>query len=493
MSTILSNQVTPHAGCTLVIFGASGDLAKKKLYPSLYQLYKQKLLPQPFHVVGYSRTKMTDEQFREKLCASHTYEDTSFFSHISYISGESYSDEASLAKLSKAFETHSQNRIFYLSLPPAEFRNVCSGLKKAKLITQNSGSKENAHTIVGREPFTRIVFEKPFGSDYTSALKLKKFVSNHFENEQIFPVDHYLGKEPLQNVLYFRFANSVFENLWNGRYIDHMQITLNEDIRVEKRAGYFDNNGIMRDMVQSHALQVLALSCMEPPSVFTADAIRAEKTKFLQLLQPFEASDVMMSSGIIRAQYENYLQEEGVAPDSKTETLVAFRVPIHNWRWSGMPVYIRTGKALSRKCAELVVHFKDVLYNIFGNAHTFAGNKLIFRFQPDTFLKFSIQTKVPVNDMILKSTNMNFLYSDEFKDIDYSNGYDRILHSALANDGTLFLSQEEILAQWKFSDSILNEWHGDKYIPLYNYKIGSEGPQELHELMHMDNRAWNND
>lgn len=493
MPDILNNQVTPHAGCTLVIFGASGDLAKKKLYPSLYQLYTQKLLPETFHVVGYSRTNMTQDEFQKNLSSCYAYKDSSFFSHISYMSGQSYSDEKALAQLNKVFEKHSQNRIFYLSLPPSEFRNVCTGLKKAGIITQNSGSKDNAHTVLGRQPFTRVVFEKPFGRNYTSALKLKKFVSNHFKAEQIFPVDHYLGKEPLQNVLYFRFANSVFENLWNGRYIDHMQITLNEDIRVEKRAGYFDRNGIMRDMVQSHALQVLALSCMEPPSVFAAEAIRAEKTKFLQLLQPFEASDVMMGSGIIRAQYEKYLQEEGVAPHSKTETLVALKIPIHNWRWSGMPVYIRTGKALSRKCAELVVHFKDVPYNMFGHMQTFSGNKLIFRFQPETFLKFSIQTKVPVNEMVLKSTDMNFMYSDEFKHIDYSNGYDRILHSAFANDGTIFLSQDEILAQWKFSDSILNEWQGDKYIPLYNYAIGSDGPQELYELMHKDNRAWNKD
>lgn len=491
-STMFSeNQTTPHAGCTLVIFGASGDLAKKKLYPSLYQLYKRGMLPEPFHVVGFARTKMTRETFIAGLSAAYKYADQSFFSFLSYVNGKSYSDDKALASLSKVFEKHSQNRIFYLSVPPGEFRNISLGIKNAQLITQNSGSKENEHTVVGQQPFTRVVFEKPFGTDFVSARKLLRFISNHFRSDQVFPVDHYLGKEPIQNILYFRFANSVFENLWNGRYIDHMQITLNEEIGVEKRGGYFDTSGTMRDMIQSHALQVLALSCMEPPSSFTAENIRAEKAKLLELLHPLTADEVAKDA--VRGQYEGYLNESGIAKHSMTETLVGFKVRIHNWRWSGVPVYIRSGKALSRRCTELVVSFKKPPYNMFGDSRKLYSNKLIFRFQPDTFLNFGIQTKVPGNDRDTTTTNMDFKYSDEFNAADYANGYDRILHSAFINDASIFLSPAELLAQWNFADSLISEWKDNKHIPLHVYPRGSNGPAELDALLTADDRSWNTD
>ena len=460
---ILKGQVTPASGCVIVIFGASGDLARKKLYPSLYQLYVDKLLPKQFHIVGYSRTKMTQEKFRENLSSAYKYKDTSFFSKISYVNGPSYSDEKALLQLNKVFNKVSQNRIYYLSLPPTEFRNVCTGLKKAKLLTQNSGSEDNQHTLIGEQPFTRIVFEKPFGVSYSSARKLHKFISNHFKQDQIFLIDHYLGKEPIQNILYFRFANSIFENLWNGRYIDHMQITLNEDITVDKRAGYFDNSGTLRDMIQTHALQVLALACMEPPSSFTANNIRTEKAKLLESLRAFSPAEVM--SNVVRGQYDGYLQEQGVAENSMTETLVAFKVNIHNWRWSGMPVYVRTGKALREKCTELVVHFKETPYNMFGETNEMFSNRLIFRFQPDTFVKLHMQTKVPGNTEDMIGTDMNFTYATKFKDINYSNGYDRILHSAVINDSRLFLSPPELLAQWYFTDAIIEEWDRNSNIP----------------------------
>lgn len=485
-----SQQVTPEKGCSIVIFGASGDLAKKKLFPSLYQLYKDNQLPSKFYIVGYARTKMTTETFKAKLQEISKYDDHKFFDNITYISGQ-YNESEEMRSLQKYFDRYSLNRLFYLSLPPTEFRNVCRALQKTKLITKNSGSLRNAHTIIGEQPFTRVVIEKPFGTDFESALKLERFLSKHFEPDQIFAIDHYLGKEPIQNILFFRFANSIFENLWNGKYIDNIQIFMDEEITIDKRAGYFDSAGILRDMVQSHGLQLLSLVMMEPPSDFSAEQIRSEKSKLLSSLKVLSTNEVKDS--VIRAQYDGYLKEEGVLENSQTETMVVIRTEVNNWRWSGTPIYIRTGKALKRKKTEVVITFKPIPYNMMGTSgpNDILKNRLVFRLQPDTNIKLRMMSKVPGHNIQMVSTEMDFPYDVQFKEYNYVNGYDRILYSAFINDATLFLSSKELFAQWKFTDAIINAWKEDDNIPLYTYQKGSDGPQEIFELVKKDGNSWN--
>ncbi len=487
-------QVSPHKGVSLIIFGASGDLAKKKLLPSLHALYVSRLLPDPIHIICYGRTKFTTESYKEELCKTKKY-DAQFLDIVHYVSGQ-YAVCPEIKNILSVVPNQSLNRIFYLSLPPGEFRNVSKALKESSLITKNSGGKEFAHTKIGQQPYTRIVLEKPFGEDYISAVKLNRFITNIFDPAQIYSIDHYLGKEPVQNILFFRFANSLFENLWNSRYIDHIQLSLNEKIRVENRAGYFDSSGMLKDMVQSHALQMLALALMEPPKDFSAQSVRNEKHKVLSSLRIYNNANEVITN-VIRAQYEGYLQEKGVPEDSKTETFIALKTYVDNWRWSGVPIYIRSGKALQEKCTELVVYFKEVPHNIFRNTADnekihLDANRLVFRIQPETFIRLNVQTKIPGNTLQIIPTDLNFPYEDAFKDIDYSNGYDRILFSAMINDASLFLSSDELFSQWRFADSILHTWKKSRRkIPLYTYTTGSAGPVEALQLLEKDKRQWN--
>ena len=487
-------QVSPYKGVSLIIFGASGDLAKKKLLPSLYSLYSLQLLPKPIHIICYGRTKFTTETYREELCKTKKY-NKEFLDIVHYVSGK-YAACPEIKNILSVVPNQSPNRIFYLSLPPGEFRNISKALKESSLITKNSGGTEFAHTKIGQQAYTRIVLEKPFGESYTSAVKLNRFIISIFDTSQVYSIDHYLGKEPIQNILFFRFANSIFENSWNSRYIDHIQLSLNERIQVENRAGYFDSSGMLKDMIQSHALQMLALALMEPPKDFLAKSVRSEKHKVLSSLRTYANADEVIKN-VVRAQYEGYLQETGIVENSKTETFVALKTYVDNWRWSGMPIYIRSGKALQEKCTELVVYFKKVPHNIFQNVidneqvHLDA-NRLVFRIQPETFIRLHVQTKIPGNTLKIVSTDLNFPYEDAFKNIDYSNGYDRILFSAMINDASLFLSSDELFSQWQFADSILDVWKKSRRkIPLHTYGIDSKGPNESLELIAKDGRQWN--
>lgn len=484
---LFTNQVSPVDGCTLVIFGASGDLAKKKLFPSLYQLYKDDMLPKKIRVVGYARTQLSNEAFIERLESAYTYEDRTFFDLVEYVYG-GYDKPEDFKQIEDILESYSSNRIFYFSLPPMSVRTVCRSLQKRELITENSGSEEYRHTVIGAEPYTRLVLEKPFGEDLESAVKLERFLYQHFTYNQIFIIDHYLGKEPLQNILFFRFTNALFENVWNGKHIESIQMTMYEDIGVEKRAGYFDSTGMLRDMVQSHGLQMLALLMMEPPNEYKAKAVRREKSKLLQSLRPFTKENI--HTDVVRAQYDGYLSEEGVQDNSKTETLVCFKTYVDNWRWAGVPIFVRSAKATSMKRTELIVNFKEVAHNILGNNHMLEQNRLVFRLQPETFIKLRVTTKVPGNELQVKATDLDFPYAKEFEGLNFINGYDRILFSALMNDPTLFLSIEEVIAQWVFIDSIRNVWLEDESVPLYTYKQKTTGPKEVDELIKMEGKKW---
>lgn len=487
-SNIFDNQVSPEEGCTLVIFGASGDLAKKKLFPSLYQLYKDDMLPKKIRVVGYARTKLSNEEFIARLESAYTYEDKQFYNIIEYVYG-GYDKPEDFNQIQSILEKHSLNRIFYFSLPPMSVRTVCRSLQKKQLITENSGSEEYRHTVIGEQPYTRLVLEKPFGEDLESAVKLERFLYQHFTYNQIFIIDHYLGKEPLQNILFFRFTNALFENVWNGKHIESIQLTMYEDIGVENRAGYFDSTGMLRDMVQSHGLQMLALLLMEPPNEYKAKAIRREKSKLLQSLRPFTKESV--HTDVVRAQYDGYLSEDGVGENSKTETLVAMKTFVDNWRWGGVPIFIRSAKATTMKRTELVVNFKKVAHNILGDEHTLERNRLVFRLQPETFIKLRVSTKVPGNELQVRATDLDFPYAKEFEGLNFVNGYDRIIFTALMNNPTLFLSVEEVIAQWVFIDSIRNVWNTDESVPLYTYKQKTTGPKEIDELINMEGEKWN--
>lgn len=486
-------QISPHEGCTIIIFGASGDLSKRKLFPSLFQLYNEDMLPKVFHIVGYARTRMNTEEFKEKLQEFSSY-DEEFLSHITYISGQ-YDSVEHMKCLDTIFNQHSRNRIYYLSLPPSEFRNVCKTLKQADLITQNSGGMEHAHTIIGEQPYSRIALEKPFGTSLESAIKLERFLSQHFDPSQIFTIDHYLGKEPVQNILFFRFANTIFESIWNNQYIESIEVSMLEDIKVEKRAGYFDSTGILQDMIQSHGLQILALAMMEPPQSFNAKDVRIEKSKVLSALTIYDYDVAALNELVVRGQYEGYLLEEGVEKNSETETFVAMKTYINNWRWAGVPIYIRTGKALKEKRTELVINFKKIPYNLFDDVeNSLTHNRLIFRFQPETFINLRIMSKIPGNQLQIKPTELDFPYDIEFKEFNYANGYDRILFSIFDNNATLFLSSDELFAQWKFIDSIITLWknnNNNNNIPIFSYPCGSDGPKEVSKLFDSGVEAWN--
>ncbi len=485
-------QVSPDSGSVLVIFGASGDLAKRKLFPSLYQLHQAKMLPEPFFILGYARTPIEREDYITRLKDLYNYSDTSFFDLIDYIHGQ-YDDHVSLARISTYLEKYSRNRLFYLSTPPSEVRNVFSGLKKAKLLTENSGGIKNKHTVAGSQPWTRAVLEKPFGEDEISAEKLNTFMSHMLTPDQVFVIDHFLGKEPIQNLLFFRFSNAIFENLWNSRYIDHIQISLCEDLRVEKRAGYFDQNGILKDMLQSHGLQMLALAMMEPPVSLDAEDVRKEKAKVLKALNKFSPAQVL--THVVRGQYDGYLSEEGVKEHSKTETFVALKTEVNNWRWKGIPVYLRTGKALNRKFTEIAICFREIPYNLFKEeALPLSSNRLLFRFQPETYIRLRTNIKIPGNTLSMTSSDLEFPYETRFKDIDFKNGYDRILYSSLINDASLFLSYPEVVEQWKFTDSILDVWNSNAQVPLFPYNQGSYGPNEMNTLFSdTKKQGWNED
>jgi len=482
---------------TIVIFGASGDLTYRKLIPALYALYNQKMLPEKFHVLGVSRTLITNEDFRSKMAEGiskfseniHLNEEQIkvFISHLSYFQMDmSLADEYTRLKQElfkiTAEEQTENNYLFYLSMPPSMFSVISGNLGKVGLSASADG-------------FKRLIIEKPFGYDLESGLLLNKQLHEAFNENQIYRIDHYLGKETVQNLLVMRFGNGIFEPLWNRNFIDHIEITSAENIGVEGRGGYYDGSGALRDMLQNHLLQVVGLMAMEPPSSIEADAIRNETMKVLQSLKPIKEEDV--PNQVIRGQYVashirgesvvGYREEKGVNPESRTETFVAMKFFIDNWRWGGVPFYIRTGKRLPTRVTEVVVYFKPTPQNLFQNGDS--CNQLIIRIQPDEGVLLKFGLKLPGAGFNVKEVNMDFHYS-ELSDIHLPSAYERLIYDAMLGDSTLYARADAVEAAWKFVAPVQKVWATDLTQKIYGYPAGTWGPEQANELIEKSSSGW---
>ncbi len=492
--------------CTMVIFGASGDLTKRKLVPALYSLARDRLLGSPFNVVGVARRPSSHEDFRTAMREStNTFarrrpvEDAlweSFSQGIFYSQGE-FGDPDGYARLKVFLDKLDEergtagNRIYYLSTPPAEYPKIIQHLGQAGLINKDRSG-----------PFTRVIIEKPFGHDLASAQALNKDVLGILREDQTFRIDHYLGKETVQNILAFRFANALWEPLWNGKYVDHVQLTVAEAIGVEGRGGYFESAGILRDMVQNHMFQFLCLTAMEPPVAFEADAVRDEKLKVLRSLRPLPSDPADLERHVVRGQYGpgsvagqpriGYREEKGVAPDSSVETYVAMNFFIDNWRWAGVPFYLRAGKAMPKRVTEIAIFFKKPPVTLFRRS---AGrlqaepNVLTLRIQPDEGISLKFFSKVPGPTMDVMPVPMEFRYGTSFG-AEPPEAYERLILDCMLGDGTLFTRGDEVEASWTWIDRITRAWaNGAKpYFP--NYDSGSWGPDEADLLIARDGRTW---
>lgn len=482
----------------LVIFGASGDLTKRKLIPEVYELHRQNLLPEKFAVLGVSRTKMTDNEFQDKLAGSiktfgevtdesdlNEFKRKLFYLSIDVASPGDYSKVKSRLLELGSDSGPEKNYIFYLSTPPSLYDTIPHFLAGQGLNSQKEGWK-------------RLVIEKPFGYDYQSAHQLNNSLLTEWQEDQIYRIDHYLGKETVQNLLVTRFSNGIFEPLWNRNYVHHVEITNAENLGIESRGGYYEGTGALRDMVQNHLLQLLALVAMEPPSSFDSNAVRNEKLKVFQSLRPLSETDIY--TNIIRGQYmaskirgeivTGYRDESGVDPGSRTETYIAMKLYVDNWRWGGVPFYIRTGKRLPTRVSEIVIHFKPTPHYLFmtkdgGDGH----NQLVIRIQPDEGILLKFGMKVPGHGFDVQTVNMDFHYSD-VSDIKLPDAYARLLLDCMLGDSTLYSRGDAVEAAWKFIDPILDLWKRSTNIPIYGYPAGTWGPDVADSLIEGKGFTW---
>ncbi|MBV9424972.1 MAG: glucose-6-phosphate dehydrogenase [Solirubrobacterales bacterium] len=484
---------------TLVIFGATGDLAHRKLLPALYNLAHEGALPERFELVGIARRDLSQEEFRSMARASierfsRRRPDADvlevLLGDMRYLSG-SFDDDGVYTDVEQTLREFDEkagrplDHIFYLSTAPQFFPVIASKLGAAGL--NEAGDAE-----------TRLVIEKPFGYDLVSARQLNAEVLSVFDESQCFRIDHYLGKETVQNLMALRFANALFEPVWNRNYVDHVEITAAEDIGIEGRAGYYEGAGALRDLVQNHMLQLLSLLTMEPPSSFEANRLRDEKLKVLEAIVPPAVEDV--ASMAVRAQYgpgvvggvrvPGYREEEGVAPDSRTETYAALRLHVSNWRWAGVPFYLRTGKRLERKLTEIVVTLKPVPHLALQSSGSVGpqSNQIVLTVQPDEGVSVSIGAKIPGARMRIRPVNMEFRYGTSFVS-ESPEAYERLILDAMRGDATLFTRNDEIEALWGIIDPMLTAWSDDTTSPIPQYPAGSAGPEEANALL-LDCRRW---
>jgi len=476
-STELSEPVS------IVIFGASGDLTQRKLIPGLYNLYLKNRLPEVFRIVGVSRTKYSDTEFREKVrggvqnFTGETYTDddwADFSQHLFYLPGDATSVDSyrELDNYLAEREGEVQNRLYYLSTAPSLYSPTLQNLDQAGMSDQTHG-------------WRRIVVEKPFGYDLKSANELDDIVHDVFDEGQVYRIDHYLGKETAQNILFLRFANAIFEPIWNRTYIDNVQITVTESVDVGRRAGYYDQSGVLRDMFQNHLMQLLALTAMEPPISLGADDLRDEKSKVLNAIRSVKISDT------VRAQYDGYLDAEGVADGSTTATYAAIKLYIDNWRWQGIPFYLRSGKALKRKASEITIQFRRPPLALFA-AHPrkqSMPNALSICIQPDEGIHLSFEAKLP-DAREGSQVEMEFHYDDAFGEGAIPEAYERLILDALLGDASLFARTDEIRASWKLVDSLFDGWSQAGAPPVARYKPGTWGPVEANELLDAEGHAW---
>ena len=496
------SYITAADPCTIVIFGASGDLSRRKLVPALYGLAAQDCLARRFAIIGFARTPMTDEAFQASAvdsvkkfadagAAQQEEKCAEFVKALAYVAGEYHRPEAfeklkqRLEELDRAHKLNG-NRLFYLATPPDVYPLVIEQLEKAGLARNPNGKS-----------WVRIVIEKPYGRDLASAKKLNQAVLKVFDEEQVYRIDHYLGKDTVQNLMVLRFGNGIFEPLWNRNYVDHVQITAAETLGVEQRAAFYETAGATRDMIQSHVLQLTSLVAMEPPATFDATAVRNEKIKVLQSIRPFTEQSIM--TDVVRGQYgpgssrgdssllSAYRKEPGVAKDSRTETYVAARLQIDNWRWAGVPFYLRTGKRLPDRVSEIAIQFRSAPHMVF-RGQGLAGNTLVLNVQPDEGISISFHAKLPGQEMKLKPVTMDFSYQKEFGAGERS-AYATLLNDCMRGDATLFDRADGVEAAWALVNPIL-DWFESHKPKFPNYAAGTWGPYEADKLLERDGRHW---
>ncbi|MDX1613534.1 MAG: glucose-6-phosphate dehydrogenase [Candidatus Promineifilaceae bacterium] len=476
---------------TIVIFGASGDLTHRKLVPALYHLFCKQRLPENTAIVGVSRSEYSDDEFRGEMRDSTrqhapdsiTDAEWSRFAPLLHYQPGDLTEAEDFERLKQRLSdlegdgNGAANRLYYLAIAPRFYDTAVRQLGEAGMTQQDNG-------------WRRVVIEKPFGHDLPSARALNEAVHESLEESQIYRIDHYLGKETVQNILVFRFANSLYEPVWNRNYIDHVQITAAETVDVGHRAGYYDGVGVVRDMVQNHMLQLLSMVAIEPPASFDADALRDEKVKVLKAIRPIESHEARQRT--VRGQYAGYRSTEGVDPQSDTATFTALKLSIDNWRWQGVPFYLRSGKALARKLTEISILFRRPPHVMFPlpEGSRISANDLSICIQPDEGIHFSFQAKVPGTPAEMRTVDMEFHYQDAFGQLSIPDAYERLLLDALKGDASLFTRGDAIELAWAMVDQIIEGWRGEQAPPLEIYEPGSWGPEASNRLISHDGYGW---
>ncbi len=498
----MSEQHKQADPCTMIIFGATGDLTKRKLFPALYNLAKDNFLPDSFAIVGVGRQEFTSEEFQAKIKADLTEfigkdvdkDLIKWFVERTHYTGGDFADKKTFKNLQKMLKDLDkqfdipENYFFYLATPPTLFATVTEQACQAGLTDETLG-------------WRRFIYEKPFGTDLESAKNLNAELGKLLKETQIYRIDHYLGKETVQNILVFRFGNSIFEPIWNRNYIDHVQITVAEKLGVEQRGGYYDTAGALRDMIPNHIFQLVTLTAMEPPVSFEADAVRDEQAKILHAIQPFTPEDVLHNA--VRGQYgtgdvENkkliaYRGEENVSPQSNTDTFAALKLSLDNWRWANVPFYIRTGKRLAAKQTEIIIQFKKAPFMLFRDTSVekLTTNRIVIHIQPDEGITLHFGAKVPGPIVDMSAVDMDFNYVDHFG-TNISTGYERLLFDCMTGDATLFQRADMVEASWSIVSPILDVWKAIPARDFPNYQSGSWGPEESDALLRNDGRKWKN-
>ncbi len=470
---------------SIVIFGASGDLTQRKLIPSLFNLSLKGRMPQKYLIVGFGGTLFSDEEFRNHLLEGakkfsgfpFTDEEWAGFAPNLYYHHGKYAEQADFQKLAEyltRMEGGEANRVYYMAIPPSLFPVTVDNLKSTGQLDENIG-------------WRRVVLEKPFGTDLPSAQKLNQQVHKALNENQIYRIDHYLGKETVQNILFTRFANTIFEPIWNRNYIDHVEITVTEKVGLEHRAGFYDSVGVLRDMFQNHLLQLLTLVAMEPPASFNAGHLRNEKVKVLNAIQPITPEQVALNT--VRAQYRGYRDEPQVKRDSTTPTYAALRLFINNWRWKGVPFYLRSGKRLAEKQSQIIIQFKEPPLAMFP-MQTMKQNMLVLYLQPDEGVHLRFEAKAPDTVAESRSVDMEFHYAQAFGQTAIPEAYERLLLDVLLGDASLFTRADEVETAWGLIEPILETWEKHQTPPLAVYKSGSWGPAESDAMLARDGRRW---